>query len=50
MIVARYTVAIRDDLEWAGVADVERKREKVLAQTMSLTMAPKRVPLVFTRR
>ncbi|KZV96286.1 cytochrome P450 [Exidia glandulosa HHB12029] len=50
MIISRYKVEIKDDPAWAGITDLQLKREKVLAQTMSLTMAPKRVPLVFKRR
>lgn len=39
MIISRYTVEVKDDPEWAGITDIYEKREKVLAPTMSLTMA-----------
>jgi len=49
-IVAQYRIALVDDPEWAGIKDIELKREKALRPKLGATMAPARLPLRFTKR
>ena len=38
LIVARYRVEVADDPKWAGVADMEEKRERVLRASQQVTI------------
>jgi len=49
MIAMRYKVSIKDEPEFAGESWEERKA-RVLDAKIFLTLAPKRMPLEFTRR
>lgn len=48
-LVSRYKITVKDKPEWIGLS-VEEKREKLLQATPILSLTPKQVPLVFTRR
>ncbi|KZV80924.1 cytochrome P450, partial [Exidia glandulosa HHB12029] len=47
--VTKYRVNLPDTPEWRGL-DKEATREKLFSAEFVLTLAPKRLPLVFTRR
>ena len=52
MIVSRYEVELdpAHAAKWGHIADVDERRDFILEPFVRLTLAPKRLPLIFKRR
>ncbi|KZV96290.1 cytochrome P450 [Exidia glandulosa HHB12029] len=52
MIMSRYKVELTPEVRdrWAHLDDIVERREKIINPTVSLTLVPKALPLLFVRR